>query len=229
MLQEDCTVMRRLFWILFGRYVCKMKHKGFSSSLKSYVGNNVKFSDYNKLYGSSVLADCELGRYTYVAGASIKNSRVGAFCSIGPGVTIGGLGRHPTGWISTHPIFYSTKKQAGITFSDNDYFQELLPVNIGNDVWVGANAIVLDGVTVGDGAIVAAGAVVTRDVEPYSVVGGVPAKLIKKRFCNKDIENLLIIRWWEWPKELLRQHASNFRKNTPTDLIGFEDKSQSSC
>jgi len=131
-----------------------------------------------------------------VAGAQIRNADVGAFCSIGPEVLIGGFGKHPTNWISTHPAFYSPLKQAGFTFSTESKFRELERTEIGNDVWIGARAMILDGVKIGNGAIVAAGAVVARDVSPYSIVGGVPAKEIRKRFGDDVIASLKGMEWW---------------------------------
>ena len=145
-----------------------------------------------------------------MAGAKIGSSELGAFCSIGPGARVGGLGSHPVNWISSHPVFYSSKMQVGVTFAKEDKFQEERFTLIGSDVWIGANAIIMDGVKVGDGAIVAAGAVVTRDVPPYSVVGGVPAKLIKFRFDERVRNALLDWKWWELPSETLKHLADDF-------------------
>ena len=84
------------------------------------------------------------------------------------------------------------------------------PVTIGNDVWIGANVIILSGVSIGDGAIIAAGAVVTKDVEDYSIVGGVPAKLIKYRFSKEQIHRLQKIKWWDWSHEKIEEHIEEF-------------------
>jgi acetyltransferase-like isoleucine patch superfamily enzyme len=112
--------------------------------------------------------------------------------------------------VSTHPIFYSTKAQAGITFADRDYFEERKPIKIGNDVFIGANVIVLDGVTIGDGAIIAAGAVVTKNVPPYSIYGGVPAKLIRYRFEQETIDFLVNFQWWNKDREWLKNNFKYF-------------------
>lgn len=98
-----------------------------------------------------------------------------------------------------------------MTFSDADYFTEMKSVVLGNDVWVGANALILGGVTVGHGAVIAAGAVVTKDVPDYSVVGGVPAKVIKYRFTAEEIALLLKLQWWALPDSVLSANAQLFR------------------
>lgn len=155
-----------------------------------------RLGQYVTIYENCNLYQCEIDDYTYIAGQSmLLNTRIGKFCSIGPGVRCG-LGRHPIEFVSTHPIFFSMKKQAQITFADKNYFQELLPIEIGNDVWIGANAIILDGVKIGDGAIIAAGAVVSKDIPSYAVVAGVPAKIMKYRFNSEQIDFLLEFKWW---------------------------------
>lgn len=186
--------------------------KGLSVSEQSYFDKYTTFSEYNVLHGNNTLSRTSIGRFTYIAGAAISNTTIGHFCSIGPGTQIGGFGRHPVDWASTHPVFYSTKKQAGISFVDIDYFEEHVgPVVIGNDVWIGANVLILDGVAVGDGAIIAAGAVITQNVAPYAIVGGVPGKVIRYRFSPTIVQRFLELKWWDWPEEKLRRHAALFR------------------
>lgn len=209
---------QRLVWVLFGRFAQKFITKSFSASIQSFA-KNVEFSDHNILYGASIVCNSKIGRHTYVAGASLGNCDVGAFCSIGPRALVGGLGKHPTTMISTHPVFYSRLNQSGTSFSDQNYFEELPRTRIGNDVWIGANVIVLDGVKVGDGAIIAAGAVVTKDVPAYAVVAGVPGKVIKYRFTQDDIESLLQIKWWLMSDITLKKCAHFFRNN---DIINIK-------
>ncbi|MCK5802857.1 MAG: CatB-related O-acetyltransferase [Lentisphaeria bacterium] len=122
---------------------------------------------------------------------------IGRFCSIARGVRAGD-GDHPVDWISTHPFTYTAKYTGRPECMANA--SDLLnrgPV-IGNDVWIGLNAVLLGEVTVGDGAIVAAGAVVTKDVEPYSIVGGVPARHIRYRFQKDVCKRLLETQWWNY-------------------------------
>ena len=108
--------------------------------------------------------------------------------------------------------FYSLQKQSGFTFTDKALFEESNGrVKIGNDVWIGTRAIITDGVTIGDGAIVAAGAVVTKDVEPYTIVGGVPAKPIRKRFTDEQIAFLQDLNWWDRETEWLKNNSASFQ------------------
>lgn len=207
--------MDRLVWVAFRRWLLARTITGFWASPLSYANRNARFEGHNRLYGRSRILDATLGRFSYVTQARVINCKIGRYCSIGPEAVVGGLGRHPTHWLSTHPVFYSTIRQAGVSFSDRDYFQELLPVEVGNDVWIGARAMILDGVTIGDGAVIAAGAVVTKDVEPYTIVGGVPARKIRDRYPQKIKERLLAIRWWEQPAEELRKAAALFRVDAP--------------
>lgn len=153
---------------------------------------------YVTLQANVRIANCAIGDFTYISADSrISNTKIGKFCSIGPECLIG-LGKHPsTRYVSTHPAFFSTGKQAQMTFSDKNYFKQYERIEIGNDVWIGARAIILDGVSIGDGAIVAAGAVVTKDIPAYAVAGGVPARVIKYRFSTEQIKHLLAIRWWD--------------------------------
>lgn len=153
---------------------------------------------YNKIHDYSVFGGY-LGKYSYIGSHSHVIATVGRFCSIGPNVrTITSL--HPTGFVSTHPSFYSTHKQSGRTFADKDHFVEKVSsesIRIGNDVFIGDSVVILPGVQIGDGAIIGAGSVVTKDVESYSIMAGNPAKLIRMRFAQEDIELLETARWWE--------------------------------
>jgi acetyltransferase-like isoleucine patch superfamily enzyme len=121
---------------------------------------------------------------------------IGKFCSIADGVTIYSGGEHRYDWVSNYNF---SEKMAceSCTTSKGD-------VIIGNDVWIGDGALILSGVSIGDGAIIAARAVVTKDVQPYEIVGGNPAKHIRYRFSKAQIEKLLMIHWWEWPIEKIQ-------------------------
>ncbi|MEN9479179.1 MAG: hypothetical protein RLZZ298_574 [Pseudomonadota bacterium] len=182
-----------------------------------------EFGKYNSIYSNVVLNNVSLGDFTYIAESSkLNNVSVGKFCSIGPEVRIG-LGKHPSrDFVSSHPIFFSTLKQAKITFVDKNYFNEFSSIKIGNDVWIGTRVIVVDGVVIGDGAILAAGAVVTKDIPPYAIAVGVPARVIRYRFKPGQIDFLMAFRWWDRDESWLRKNATKFN-----NIQGFIDDFQS--
>ena len=175
------------------------------------------FGQYNTIYENVNLNEVRLGDFTYVANnTNISKTTIGKFCAIGPDCKVG-LGKHPSSiFVSTHPIFFSTLGQAQITFADVDYFDEFENITIGNDVWLGANVIVVDGVNISDGAIISAGSVVTKNIPPYAIVGGVPAKIIRYRFKKDEIEKLLKLKWWDKDIEYLRNNFIKFH-----DIKGF--------
>lgn len=189
----------------------KVKYKNPTIKLDQMASiANTNFGQHNYIALNASVNACTFGDFSYVSYDSfLHHTIVGKFTCIGPNVKIG-LGEHPAkDFVSVHPVFYSLEAQTGITFADNQYFQEYSTTHIGNDVWIGAGAIVRGGVTIGDGAIVAAGAVVIRDVPPYAIVGGIPAKILKYRFDEVDIEKLVDFKWWDKDKNWL---AKNYKK-----------------
>ena len=203
----------RVVWSVWRRHKVARRRLAFEADPLSYANGACVFEGYNHLYSHSFLYDASLGLFSYVAPhARVSNCIVGRFCSIGPNAVVGVLGVHPTTWISTHPVFFSSRKQTGSTaFTDTNHIDELPQVQIGNDVWIGTGAIVLDGRKVGHGAVVGAGALVTKDVAPYAIVGGVPAKVIRMRYDALTVQKLLDMRWWDWPVVKLKALSSSFR------------------
>jgi chloramphenicol O-acetyltransferase type B len=165
---------------------------GVCIDINSIINQNVH------LLSNCIINNTNIGSYTYIGKKTIvQNASIGKFCSIANDVCIG-LGSHPIDYFSTSPIFYKKKNVIGIDLKLKDYpFKEYEDIKIGNDVWIGAKAIVLDGITIGHGAVIAANAVVTKDVPPYAIVGGVPAKILKYRFNDVKIKKLIESNWWD--------------------------------
>ena len=202
--------------------ICANNEIGNNCSLgKNAVVVNSTCSDYVSIGNNVVLFDSFIESHTYVAQDVLGyNVKIGKYSSIGPRVIFGN-GDHPVHKLSTSPEFYTPKSSTGHSYVNAILFQEFLPITIGNDVWIGANVYIKHGIKIGDGAIIAAGAVVVKDIPPYSIYGGVPAKEIKKRFNNEVIEILANVKWWNWDDDKIKDSLSLFKKETilVSDLI----------
>ena len=174
-------------------------------------GTSIRRSNLHKTVcidvGCNVI-DCEIGKWAYNVWA-IK-AKIGSFCSIGDGAYIGGA-EHPMDWVSTSPAFENVKN----SFPKKRFADLEVPLHkqttIGNDVWIGHNAVIKQGVTIGDGAVIGSNAVVTKDVPPFAVVGGVPAKVIKFRFSEEQIRFLQKVEWWSFSDEQLSDLGYSFK------------------
>lgn len=157
------------------------------------------------LLENCIINKSEINSYTYLGkNCLIQNANIGKFCSIANDVLIG-LGNHPIDFFSTSTVFYRKENTLKIDLINSNLdFEEYNEISIGNDVWIGARAIIRDGVRIGDGAIIAANAVVVKDVPPYGIVGGIPAKIIKYRFPEEKIDELLMQKWWMWNLEKIK-------------------------
>lgn len=190
-------------------YRLKKKYNNLKLAGKVSVVNS-KFGDYCYIENAS-FKNSQLGNYSYISrNTYVNNTEIGKFTCIGPNVKIG-LAEHPTNtFVSVHPLFYSKSKLLGLNFVNENYFEEFKKTVIGCDVWIGANVVIVGGVKIGHGAIIASGAVVTKDVLPFEIVGGVPAKKIKTRFNNETIKLLLQSEWWNKDLGWFKRNAKNF-------------------
>ena len=189
------------WWFLNKKYNMQVEEYGTSFAFR---GGKCSIIRKRAEVGSAV----ELGDYSYISGprSYVEDAQIGKYCSIARQTTIGVSG-HNYEWVTTSPVIVST--HYGFVEKNCMEPQRERPV-IGNDVWIGMNATIMRGVKIGDGAIVAAGAVVTKDVAPYSIVGGNPAKHIKYRFSEEVIGKLLEIKWWDWDEEKIRENSAIF-------------------
>lgn len=218
--------------IMLQRVIKKIKHirriKLINKRLKCKISLNTGITEDTVFEGANVIFDhCSLagthvGYLSYLGGNdNFFKTYIGKFCSISDHIEVV-LGKHPVTMTSTHPAFYHDTDKIIESYTGGKEFwsiddscpyaddEKRYHVVIGNDVWIGKHVKLLNGVTVGDGAIIGTGAVVTKDIPPYAVVGGVPAKVIKYRFDNDTIQWLLKLKWWDKDKDWLNKYGPFF-------------------
>jgi chloramphenicol O-acetyltransferase type B len=179
----------------------------------SLISKKARVNRFAKLYNSNIDAYSYVGSNTELICAEIgKFSSIAHRCSIG-------LARHTINHISTSPIFTSIKNGTGYSWSDVDTSDGIEKVIIGNDVWIGIEVIIMGGVKIGNGVIIGAGSIVTKDVPDYAITAGVPARIISYRFEKDFIDKLLEIKWWDLPEEVLKANLKLFQK----DDLSLED------
>ncbi len=216
-----------------------LEQMDFSYEDYFYLCENTGYNKEDIIYKG-----CKVGRYTYGYKELLQQyplaSSIGRYCSINCTARI--WNNHPLDYVTTHPmldhmLFYSQKshekrkqliKKYGKYYENigagNSQLRNNKPVIIGNDVWIGANVIILPGVIIGDGAVLGAGAVITKNIEPYAIVGGVPAKIIRYRFNEDEIRGFLKIQWWNWSIEKVESNIELFYQ--PKKFLQLYDKKE---
>jgi acetyltransferase-like isoleucine patch superfamily enzyme len=195
-----------------------LRRAGIICAETAVIAGEVTFEPPVKLNAGVTIRSSSLGAFSYVAGQSqLRYVSMGRYCALGDNL-LAGPPEHPTHWLGTSAWFYDDVFEQGLTPAAID-FEPQKPITIGNDVWIGSRATILGGVTIGDGAIVALGAVVTKDVEPYTIVGGVPAKPIRRRFEDGLIEDLLGFRWWRFDLGAARRGGLAIDWNQPARAL----------
>ncbi|HAT4204379.1 CatB-related O-acetyltransferase [Clostridium perfringens] len=175
----------------------------FAIIQSSKINKNSAISSGVKFYRSSI------DKYSYIGRNSfIIDTEIGKFCSIAPGCNIGGTG-HPIEWVSTSSVFHKWENILKKNFSRHEY-DIFSKTRIGNDVWIATNSMIKAGVSISDGAIIGMGSVVTKNVGPYEIWAGNPAKCIRKRFDDETIKLLLDMKWWDLSDEDLTEKAKYF-------------------
>lgn len=158
----------------------------------------------------------KLGKYSYIGNNSfVSDTDIGNFTSISTDCYIGGTS-HPTEWVSTSPVFHKWENIMKKNFARHE-FDIFKRTTIGNDVWIGNRVMIKAGVTIGDGAVVGMGSIVTKDIGPYEIWAGNPARMIRKRFDDETIDALEKMKWWEWDDNKIEKYAEKF--TVPSELI----------
>lgn len=199
------------------------------------LSRDLEFEAPVRLLHAKPLAPVSVGAFSYFVSGTIQYFKIARYCSIASDINFG-PGPHPISWLSSHPFQFRNnfRFNVGHEFCDSDTYHNhvICPQEersavpkwgfVGNDVWVGNGALILPGITVGDGSVIAARAVVTKDVPPYAIVGGNPARIIKFRFSDSLIEKLLAIRWWRfapWQLDGIQFHRVEQAIDTITSRI----------
>lgn len=201
--------VKRLFML---KYIIGRLKNLFNPAIALFtlIDNESTVDHHSRVYSGTKIFRSSLGKYSYVGKrSSLVYAEIGSFCSIAGGVCVG-LGEHTLSNLSTSPIFTERKNGTGHSWTTKGIIS-YSKVTVGNDVWIGERAMIIGGCTIGDGAVIAAGAIVTKNVPPYAIVAGVPAKIIRYRFDSHTIEELLKLQWWNLPESILRQNIGLFQ------------------
>lgn len=178
------------------------------------IDSKSRIEPNSHIFVNTIINNSIISSYSYIGRNSlVQNTSIGRFCSISKEVNIG-LGTHPMELFSTCQLFYRRNNALKIDLVKKDLgFNEYNSIQIGHDVWIGTRAIIIDGVSIGHGCVVAANSVVTKDVPPYAIVGGIPARVIKYRFDDEVITTLLNLEWWNWSLEKINTEMPELLKS----------------
>lgn len=170
---------------------------------------NTTINHTSKVCSLSHVVNSTIDKYSYIGNnCTIINVEIGRYCSIADNCIIGGAS-HPIDWVSSSPVFHEGRNILKKNFSEHQ-FETTKRTVIENDVWIGNNVLIKSGVKISNGAIIGMGSVVTKDVGPYEIWVGTPAKLIRKRFNDEIINDLMTLKWWDWEDNKLEKNSIYF-------------------
>ena len=199
--------------------IFRERRKSTKIEFSAFIDRASVLEGVNYIGAGTRINNCNIGRCSYFNDSCIiSNTNIGRYSCIGREVLCG-LGSHPTSRAAIHRMFYAGDFPGWRDYRFKSDYEENSITNIGSDVWIGARCVIRDGVTIGDGAIVGANSVVTRDVAPYTIVAGAPCKIITNRFDKDVINRLLEVKWWNYPPEVVKNTAKAGHFNREMKVI----------